>query len=292
MSNEITVYLDTSKLRNLASKSKLDNDWKLLDKFIREKPCSIIISELHAIEFASGDLQNDKTLQYLSELPVLKWVIDPIRLHKREVEIALNFLLSGNKSKKIELFYDSLLDSLGKIVPTDIKYSLSQPKNIIEEINIYKKQRLDLEIKNALAQSAQKICEKRNDTRIWHNPNKVLQCAIFDYLPDNTASGFTVPKSEDMAHQLMKLPSDWIPSLRFINKLQRIKFGFKNMNITVNDLIDEYHACYTPYCDVVMHDKGLCSRARHTKFEFANRITATPKEIFSILNEIADNEKK
>lgn len=249
---------------------------------------------MHLFEFSARKPDaSDPIAEYLDSLDNIVWMPEPYFVFREEVKSAVDALMY-DKAGEVNIVFQSFMDmlvafkheQLDRNIPNvvtmyDFKYDLSQPKTMAEIIESLIKLRFFENFRKELDKAAGVFTKRNKNAAIWQDTNAVLQLSIKDYMPSITSTGDRVPQDDDFLGQLLSIAATSMPSLKFTTEMQRTKFG--GMNVTANDLMDEYHASYTPYCKAAMLDKGTCARAQMTKSAFASRIVARPQELLAIL---------
>lgn len=291
------LYLDTSRLRNLANDYKSEI-WAPVDAFLRADRGILIISLAHFYDFTTRVAGiEDATATYLDSLNNLKWVPFPYDVFREELRVATEFALEG-VTNSMTLFFDSFNDLLryseykqlekNRIIPNVLissasLYDIHQPRTTSELIEYCAKYKVFDAFKKQLKTDATKITQWNKNTAIWQNPKMVLRSYVEAYLPKRTKHGKYVPKNAGFVDKLLDIAEKFMPSLVFTTALQRVKYGYENMLVEANDLVDEFHASFTPYCDVVLLDRGTCSRIKQTTFSYQNKVAEDPRDLFRIL---------
>ncbi|MCK4251152.1 hypothetical protein KAX97_06875 [candidate division WOR-3 bacterium] len=287
------LYLDTSRLRDLANNCN-NKPWDAINQLLRSKKYILVLSLMHLFEFSSRKLSNqDPTANYLDSLDIVKWLPEPYYIFKEECRNAVNYLMCGSKGD-LNFFFDSFADLLivfqderiGNEIPNVLtihgfKYELSTPRTIPQIIDFLIKIKFYDKFKLQLEKDADFVTQMNKDAALWKNPDNVLKLHIKDYMPERNEAGDVVSKDDSFLDKLLSIADSFMPSLKFANFLERIKFG--GMKVEANDFIDEYHASYTPYCDTVMLDKGTCGRVQQTKSIYVKRIVSEPQDLLKII---------
>jgi len=290
------VYLDTSKLRNLAD-GLGDSEWASIDTLIKNHSIKLIISFFHLYDFTQKqNIVKDAIVEYLDTLDEFLWATSPYDIFVREVECALAFLEDERKLSVVP-FFDNRnamlkhvwLEKLEKekkvpdvtTVFADF-YDIRGPHSMSAFIDLCIKHNAFLPMKNEFSESVEIIERMNRNAAIWLNPDAVLKSHLLAYAPENKRN---LLDDESFVEQLFGLYDDFMPSLQFSTLLERIKYGNVGMTIEANDLIDEYHASYAPYCDIVMHDGPLCARATQTHSPHATKCVSQPSDFLTLVEQ-------
>lgn len=275
------IYLDTSRIRDLANNRDVKY-WKDIDDVLRAGDCSLVLSDWHLLEFSRGSITKDATVGYLDTLPSpsRKWAIQSYNMWKREVAAALDFVLTNKNLCAIQIFQDSFIDTLHPKQKRKLQYNL-QPFSIVRLLEVCKKFKMSLTLDQRMQKDINMIKKLKENAAVWRNWRAVLYSHIRAYWPTQTKAGLIIKPIKSQITTMVEMAEKILPSLTFAVRLQRVKFS-SSEGVERNDLYDEYHACYAPYCDVIMHDEDTCRRVKKTGSTYASKFASTPAEFLKI----------
>lgn len=272
------IYLDTSRIRDLAN-NRDTKYWKDIDDLLRAGDCSLVLSDWHLLEFSRGCITKDATAEYLDTLP-LKWAIQSYNMWRRKVTAALDFVLTNKNLCAIQIFHDSFIDTLHPEQKRKLQYDL-QPFSIVRLLDVCKKSKMSLTFDQRMQKDIKMIKKLKENAAVWRDWRAVLYSHIRAYWPTQTKAGLRIIPIRSQITTMVKMAEKVLPSLTFAVKLQKVKFS-SSEGVERNDLYDEYHACYAPYCDVIMHDEDTCRRVEKTGSTYASKFASTPAEFLKI----------
>ncbi|MEO0123053.1 MAG: hypothetical protein ABIL69_03520 [candidate division WOR-3 bacterium] len=146
---------------------------------------------------------------------------------------------------------------------------MAQPKTLSELINLLIERNFCVEIYKRFQADADRINSINKNAAIWRNPKDVLRFDITHYL--GQIRGVNTSRSDNQfVDRLVGLSAEFMPSLLLYNLIERITFG--GIQVKVNDILDDYHVCYLPYCDLMLLDKNTYNRVKQTKLAQCSKI--------------------
>ena len=277
------LYLDKSALIDLA-KFRTEKYWFDIDNLLRDGNHTLFLSTTHMYEFSKGRKENDYTATYLDELPCIKWIIPPWYMWTEEVKGGLNYCLKGMRSSfrfHYDLFFEMYIIVNRKY--KNLKYYIGQPITPGKVIDFFKKEKIYKETEEVAKHCTKMVRKIREESLIWKSWKIALRMQIRDFWPIETEAKLKIKQDDSFLDRMIKVSDFCMPSLVFLTKLRREKYSTKE-HVEPNDFIDEFHASYAPYCDVLMHDKRACRRIRQTDSEYVKKFAAEPEELLRILS--------
>lgn len=275
------VYLDTSRIRYLAH-NRNAAFWNDIDCLLRSGNYSLVLSYWHLFEFSRGSLTGDVTAEYLDTLPSIKWAIQNYDMWREEVAAALELILTNKEDNDIQVFKDSFIDILKADEKRRLQYDLQQ-FTIVRLLEVCKRTRMSAPFDQKLQQDINMIMRLKEDAAVWRDWRTVLRSHIRAYWPEQTRAGLNIEPDDDLIAAVAEAAEDSVPSLTFATQLQRIKFD-SSESVEPNDLYDEYHAAYAPYCNAIMHDEDTCRRVEETGSPYASRFASIAREFLRSLS--------
>lgn len=276
------IYLDTSRIINLARR-KNDKYWIDIDNLLHDGNHVLVLSSLHVYEFSRGSMEKDTTACYLDTLPLIRWAIPPWYIWQAEVKGTLDYILTKNRNS-INITHNSFFAMCANVNAKykNLRYSLKQPKTITELLYSFKEDGMYKELDVVPNFGVKVVKDTKENARIWRNWKAVLRQRIHDYWPKTTEHGLQTVFDNSYAERMLAISDEFLPSLTFTTKLERIKFS-NNESVEPNDFLDELHASYAPYCDVIMHDMKTCRRALQTGSAYAYKFVAKQEDLLRTL---------
>jgi hypothetical protein len=293
------VYLDTSQLRNLADGLD-DSEWAIIDTSLKNRSIKLIISFFHLYDFTQKqNIVKDTIVEYLDSLDDLLWAVSPYDIFVSEVSSAIGFL-ENRTVRRVDPFFNdrnAMLKSIWlerlekeKKVPDAATvfadfYDIRGPHTMSAFINLCIERDVFRDLRNEFINSTDMIAKMNKNSAIWGNPEAVLEGHLLAYSPPEYRE--ILQNDRRLFERLFGLYDDFMPSLKFSTLLERVKFGNIGMKIEANDLVDEYHASYAPYCDIMMHDGPLCARALQTHSFHAQKCVSQPSEFLALAKQVS-----
>ena len=258
------VYLDVNHLSRLARSPNDPTCVEFLNLLVGTRS-QIGLSFFHIHEISNPKFVSRPTVgALLDKLPVL-WAPFLDEVFDREIEWAFDYALTDQIVVRT-VFNRSFLHVFGAPENADIPVS-----QMIEETSMAPELRTFI---IDAAEHGRKLDEtmKRQAAAI-RDPNLPILERIRREPLTRTRGGLdlVVPyQPEELLHRVGGLEA--FPSYCISQGLTVLRLNDERYKTERNDLLDEWHACYTPYVDLMLLDKKTVARYRNAKLPYQDRV--------------------
>lgn len=126
---------------------------------------------------------------------------------------------------------------------------------------------------------------KRN-AAVVRAPDEPVLSLIHDALTNRTPSGIVLPRPYPAADVLRRIGGvAGLLAYQVSLGLARTRLNDESFDMASNDVVDEWHASYAPYCAAMALDMRTTARLRSTRFPCVSRVTHRLADIPAILRE-------
>ncbi len=246
------LYLDTNHISRLARFPE-DPDCVEVRAFLDRGEVHLALNWLHLQELsAPGFRSRDAVGELLDEFQIA-WAPMPIDLFDREIRSAIRFALTGERSAESP-FSTSFVHALEAPPEADIPVS-----EMLEAMAERSDLRAHLE--EAAGRSASMGARYKRAAAVVRNPKEPILAHIRDFNTITTPAGIQLPHAIAPEEIFAKAGGvAGFPAINVAHSLARTRLTDELYPSEVNDIVDEWHACYAPYSAAVVLDRRTAAR--------------------------------
>lgn len=234
------------------------------------------LSLLHLQELSAPTFASRQSVgSFLETIPV-SWAPSPDVLFQREVRWGIERALYGSNSSP-EVFDTSFEKAMG--APPEASIPISEMLQALAE-----RPDLRAHLREAAHYGADADSRFKRTAALVRAPNEPILSHIRDMRMSSMRSGITIPQTvsdEDIFRKagcLAGFPANYVAQA-----LAKIRSMNETFRTESNDVIDEWHACYAPYCAVTVLDRATAARFREARLPDASRVTHRLSDVRDIL---------
>lgn len=272
-----TLYLDTNHLSDLARGPSAPEAAAVI-RLLQSGDLSLAFTLLHFVELSDIRFKSFPELKALiSDLPIA-WTVSTTELWDAEVAVACA-KARGIERAPPKVFCDSSVDWSRGPSP-----AVGSAADFLQTIRDNQPQREQL---LKAAEDAARLSDLKTAAVIVANPDIPLLRLIEEHLNDRRASNFDYAFDVDPASLLATLGRRAFPSASVHQSIIRQRLLDTSQKSTGNDVFDEYHAAYAPYCVATALDRRTLARARGAKINDTFRMTSRLAEVPKLMEQVA-----
>lgn len=264
------VYLDTNHISTIVRSNSAKMP-ELVDVLWQGK-AALAFSVWHMVELSDPGFRSfDGVCRFLDSLPIA-WAVVPPIVWDMEVEAALA-KVRGDAPVPITVFYDNPAQALrypnlGRGLPSTALEALRESPHLREMLL------------NQAGENAADFDVVKTGAVAVKRPHEPVLALIRDYQlarPNNPA--VTPEKVLSAVGGLAGFPSYHLSQALNLTRLKDLRYVTER-----NDILDEWHAAYAPYVDVMVLDRRTVGRVASTKLPVMSKITRSIDEVPGLLS--------
>ena len=271
------LYLDTGHLSRLA---KTPEQYSPILDILRDGKIYLAFSLLHLHELsAPGPWGREMVGGLLDSVP-LAWSIWIDDVFDREAHSALARALTDSYTPPTVFFLDS---GSAWGVPENARITPSQMLN-----NLANNAKLRTAVPAVADRGARLDQLLKQNAAVVKHPNGPLLGRLRDMRISQTPGGLHLPHpypAEEIVRRVGGIAA--FPAYNVFQALALTRLRDNRFSTKPNDLIDEWHACYSPYASLTALDRGTAARCRSAKIPGVERITETPEGLVELVKTLA-----
>jgi len=269
------IYLDTNHVSALV-RAPSSAAGRVIRSRIERGEVAVGLSIMHVVELSAPDFKSRKSVgQFLNSIDT-RWAINPPTLQRREVEAAVSRYLGVPVT--IRAFFQHMHQAWDDF-PFEAEVSVETALEVISGRPDLRGMLLDHS-----RRSARTDVLKRH-AYIVRNRKGSMQLLMREYFPARTPSGLPLRGVVSVDDVLQVLPPwDGLPACSLHEALAYLRFNDEGYRTEPNDLIDEWHAFYGPYVDVLAVDRRTCGRIQATRHPVAGRTVHSLAGLLDLLD--------
>jgi len=230
------------------------------------------IQELSAPTFRSRDAVGE-----LLDGLQIAWAPSPDAVFELEVKWAIERAITG-QAKPRQVFSASFEQALG--APPEANIPVSEMLEAMSEHSKLRSHLQELATYGALADS-----HFKRSAAVVRAPDEPILAHIRELNVTTTPAGLTLPQTLSPQEILERVGGRaGLPAHNVSHSLARIRLGDEQFVTTENDVIDELHATYAPYCVAMVLDRGTVARFRATRLPEAARVVHKLSDLPALLS--------
>lgn len=267
MATSLLLYLDTNHLSRLA---RFPNQSACVDliELIRTDGHRLGLTFDHVQELSDPNFESRSAVGALLDSVNVEWAPFTDEVFDREVEWAFEFALTGVAQKRT-VFNPSFVHVYG--APQNAAVPIAQ---MIDELS----QSPDVRkyLPDAAEHGRSLDARLKRDAATIRNPEGPILERLMRTPPQRTRSGIVLSAPyppEEILKRVGGLAA--FPSYQIFQRLAVLRLNDVNFRTEINDLFDEWHACYVPYVDLMLLDRRTAARYHDAKLPNQERVLAT-----------------
>jgi hypothetical protein len=272
----IVLYLDTNHISRLG-RSPDDVPCQAILELLQSGACRLGLNWLHLQELSAPEFKSRGAVgAVLDQVPVA-WAPSPDEVFDREIRWGIELALYGEPIRR-EIFSVSFEHAMG--APPEANIPISQMLEALAE-----RPDLRTHLSEAARYGANADTEFKRAAAVVRNAEEPILAHIRDLGRTTTRSGIRLPRPyppEDILRKAGGVAG--FPAINVAHSLSRTRLKDESYPAAENDIMDEWHACYLPYCAAMALDRRTAARFRMTRLPGAHLVTHVLEEIPAILN--------
>jgi hypothetical protein len=236
---------------------------------------------------------------YLNSLGIIKWVSFPYNVFEQETQDAAYYLLEGRLGKTTIMF-DTFKDLIKYYHVHSLKNTglvkhilmffegvsdVFRSHTMVECIEYCTKYNTFERFKDQVKTDTLYVNHMQRKTDGLMNIRNALKRRIETYLPKTIHTNKSMLRDTSLLDRLIDLSDEFMPSLKFTTLLQEGNYRPGHRRVGTNDVVNELHASFVPYCDIMLHHGELCARAKQTDSMYAKKMVSNSKDLLNIIEQ-------
>jgi hypothetical protein len=271
----LVIYLDTNHLSHVARYPE-QADSRTMLTLLERGDYHLGVSLLHIQELSAPTFSSRRAVGSLLDQVPVAWAPSPDDVFEMEVRWGIERALSGVVTQH-QVFSISFVEALG--APQDANIPVSEMLEAMAD-------RSDLRehLREAAAYGVLADSHFKRTAAVVRTPEEPILSHIRDLNVRQTPAGVTLPHPYPPEEILRRAGGlSGFPANNVAHSLARVRLKDDRFRTEENDLIDEWHACYSPYCIAVALDRRTAARFRTAHLLEANRVTHRLADLPAIL---------
>jgi hypothetical protein len=272
-----TLYLDTNHVSHLARHPDAADSRAVL-AVLSAGRYKLGLSIFHLQELSAPTFSSRSQVGALLDRLPIAWAPTPDVLFKLEARWAVERALSDVVVDH-HVFTTSFERALG--APPEANILISEMLEAFAEHAHLRDHLHEAAREGATADAAW----KRN-AAVVRAPDEPVLSLIHDALTNRPPSGIVLQRPYPAADVLRRIGGvAALPAYQVSLGLARTRLNDESFEMESNDVVDEWHACYAPYCAAMALDTRTTARLRSARLPCVSRVTHRLADIPAILRE-------
>ena len=275
----LVIYLDTNHLSHVARYPERPDSRMVFD-LLQRGDYHLGVSLLHIQELSAPAFRSRRAVGTLLDQVPVAWAPSPDDVFAQEVRWGIERALTGLVVKH-QVFTPSFIQAFG--APPNANIPISEMLEAMAD-------RSDLRdhLREAAAYGALADSHFKRTAAVVRAPEEPILSHIRELNVRQTPAGVTLPHPYPPEEILRRAGGlSGFPANNIAHSLARVRLSDERFRTEENDLIDEWHACYVPYCIAMALDRRTAARFRTAHLPEANRVTHRLDELPAILGSAA-----
>ncbi len=270
------LYLDTNHLSRLA-RSPTEPAVQAVRALLANGEARLAISIQHLYELSDPAFASRADVGAMLDGEPLVWAIHAMPdLFDHEVRAVLYRILTGSTTAP-SVFYDDVRHAWNA---PDVDFPA--PSGMIEGFTTSATLRRRVEASTGRGATLDRMM--KTAAAVVQNPDGPLLSRLRDMQITNTPAGLVLPKPYPPEELLQRAGGiQGFPAYHVCQALTLTRLKDTRFPTSRNDLIDEWHALYSPYATVTALDRATVGRCKSAKLPHISRITARLEDVPGIL---------
>jgi hypothetical protein len=271
------LYLDTNHLSRLA-RSPTEPAVQAVRALLDSGEARLAISLQHLYELSDPVFVSRADVGAMLDKAPLVWAIHAMPdLFDREARSALDRVLTGSTTTP-RVFYDDVRHAWNA---PDVDFP--PPSGMIEGFT--KSSTLRQRVEASTGRGATLDRMMKTAAAVVRNPDGPLLSRLRDMQIIETQAGLVLRKPYPPEELLARAGGmRGFPAYHVYQALTLTRLRDTRFPTVANDLVDEWHALYSPYAAVTALDRATVGRCRSAKLPHISRITARLEDVPGILS--------
>ena len=269
------AYLDTHHISRLA-RFPSEVDCLAITELLSGGTVHLAMTWIHLQELSAPTFGSRRAVGKLLDSVPIAWAPAPDQIFDWEVRAAIRYAMTRERID-VSPFSESFVHAFGAPLEADIP---------IAEMLEAMAERPDLRrhFQEAADYGAQMDARFKKTAAVVRNPEEPILAHIRDLNARATPSGVLLERMltpEEVFEAVGGLAA--FPALNVGHSLARTRLQDEGFPSESNDVMDEWHACYAPYTDVIALDRRTAARFQMTHLPEASKVTAKLQDVPRIL---------
>ncbi len=270
------LYLDTNHLSRLA-RSPRDPAVQAVLALLANGKARLAISLYHLYELSNPSFTSRAIVGAMLDMAPLVWAIPPIPdLFDRETLSVLGRILAGSATAP-RVFYEDVHHAWNA---PDVDFPV--PSGMIDGFaeNTSLRQRVEM----SAGRGATLDGMMKKAAAVVTDPNGPLLSRLRDMQITRTPAGLDLLTPYPPEELLTKAGGvQGFPAYHVFQAMALTRLKDTGFQTVSNDLVDEWHALYSPYAAVTALDRATVGRCKSAKLQHIDRITARLEDVPGML---------
>lgn len=271
----LVLYLDTNHLSRLA-RSPHAPHCGAVRELLRQGPFHLALTFLHLQELSAPAFKSRGAVGVLLDDVPVAWAPSPDQIFDREVRAAIRLATTGS-AESTSVFDPDFVRTFG--APRDADIPISQMLEAMAEHPTLRDH-----LRGAAEYGAAADHDFGRAAAVVRNPKEPILAHIRDLNAMTSPAGLHFPRSispEEIFDRAGGLAG--FPAINVVHSLARTRLKDESFRASENDVFDEWHASYAPYCAAMALDRRTTARFRMTRLPEAARVTHRLVDVPSLL---------
>jgi hypothetical protein len=261
----LVLYLDTNHLSRLA-RHPAEPECRTVRDMLAAQPIHLGITFVHLQELSSPDFKSRAAVGELLDSVRVAWGPSPDDVFEREVRSAIRLAMTGIADAS-PVFHADFVRAFG--APRDADIPISE---MLEAMAGHPTLRTHLPEAAEYGMAADQ--QFGRTAAVVRDPREPILAHIRELNTDVTPEGLRLPRAFSAEEILERAggPAGF-PATNVSHSLARLRLNDDSFAPSKNDVLDEWHACYLPYCGAMVLDRRTTARVRMTHVPDVARVT-------------------
>ena len=273
------LYLDTNHISDLARHASAPSSVATL-RLLQDGSLQLSLTFLHFVELSAASFCSFPEVKALLDNVPIAWTVSTTELWDAEVAVACAQAKGLVRGPPKPFCASALGWSRG---PDPARGSAGDFLEVMHENQTLREQLL------SVAEDAARLSAMKTDALIVRHPELPLYRLIDEHLDDRRSKNPDYAMGLEAAAIVQRVGGrEAFPSACVHQAVIRQRLLDTRQRGTSNDVLDEYHAAYAPYCVATVLDRRTLSRVRSAKLDVKYRVTSRLGDIPSLLARVLD----